>query len=1021
MRLSTLVRPTLGIIFVVLTCLEALGLYWFLKGFLLTRQTLDLRGHRYDPWERLNIRYNDTDTVSADTLRSGSVPAKPPFQRTVIVLIDALRFDFILNMTDITGPRYYLNQLPVIQQTLQTHPTSSLLFQFRADPPTTTMQRVKGLMTGSLPTFIDAGANFATSSVGEDHLLYHLHQRYKDIYFMGDDTWVNLFPEVFDRPDRTFDSDSFKMFDLHTVDNNILSHLWPLMEGDTSWDLAIAHFLGVDHCGHTYGPSHPNMAKKLTQMNGVLERLMTHIDNETLLVVMGDHGMSVEGDHGGESVEELMSGLFLYSGRDLTMARETGGQPTYYAILSQRIHQQRADILGLDFDAISQRLLYPANASQYPVVSQIHLVPTLSYLLGVPISFGNLGAIIPELLYPSDSTDRLRTLLHFVEQFRINALQVYDYLHYYYDHTAHPGFAPSKLQTSLENMFAADDIMTQLSSNPVFKAALDGEAIDEASRMDLTRQLEQAILSYNAFLLHIIKYCGMIWAQFDVGCMTVGIVVLILSTCAAIWLLYRPQATLRQVAVTGFSSFCFVLTLVGFRYSFLYTTLRDYGWFEKMQLFDWLGAALAVTAATVMFTLRYRQSVQFATDLWHRWDWPIVLVTVLCNALTLGSNSFVIWEDRGMRFVTVTLCVWWAVRSVFNDTKLRSLMPPLLTALWIRITSMTGQCREEQFPYCDYIHNGYLSLGHSMDIRAQLPTLSFILVCVLQVVYALPRLFQRQLKGRVSSLILMMYRCSLVIVLLHTVVDIYDSSQATTEAPDSSSLSALFNQWVQVYLPRVVYVNSIASMGICLYESRSSRSGAKHHSNRDVSWVLLFAWSVTLAMLQRPLGACIVLGVPYIVSLLTRGTRSTLLIRLLLLHYLGQHLFFVTSHQSTLTSLPWKAAFVGFDDMNYYCGATLVILSTLAGFLLSWLGWAVLLATETTTTTPDRKCDQQDVPRCLFLLVLAQSIPTFLSSIFVLILRRHLMTWKIFAPRFLLQAMLSIGSHLASVFIKSLL
>ena len=36
-----------------------------------------------------------------------------------------------------------------------------LLLKFIADPPTTTLQRLKGLTTGSLPTFIDAGSNFA--------------------------------------------------------------------------------------------------------------------------------------------------------------------------------------------------------------------------------------------------------------------------------------------------------------------------------------------------------------------------------------------------------------------------------------------------------------------------------------------------------------------------------------------------------------------------------------------------------------------------------------------------------------------------------------------------------------------------------------------------------------------------------------------------------------------------------------------------------------------------------------------
>ena len=41
------------------------------------------------------------------------------------------------------------------------------------------------------------------------------------------------------------------------------------MVGD-DWDILVAHFLGVDHCGHRFGPDHPAMADKLTQMDGVI-------------------------------------------------------------------------------------------------------------------------------------------------------------------------------------------------------------------------------------------------------------------------------------------------------------------------------------------------------------------------------------------------------------------------------------------------------------------------------------------------------------------------------------------------------------------------------------------------------------------------------------------------------------------------------------------------------------------------------------------------------------------------------
>lgn len=41
--------------------------------------------------------------------------------------------------------------------------------------------------------------------------------------------------------------------------------------------------------------------------------VMERLQNDTLLVVMGDHGMTESGDHGGESQKETDAAIFLYS------------------------------------------------------------------------------------------------------------------------------------------------------------------------------------------------------------------------------------------------------------------------------------------------------------------------------------------------------------------------------------------------------------------------------------------------------------------------------------------------------------------------------------------------------------------------------------------------------------------------------------------------------------------------------------------------------------------------------------
>lgn len=74
------------------------------------------------------------------------------------------------------------------------------------------------------------------------------------------------------------------------VDSKIYDEL---MKND--WDLLIAHYLGVDHAGHRYGPNHPEMTRKLDETNARLEKIINLIPDDVLLYVVGDHGMTENG------------------------------------------------------------------------------------------------------------------------------------------------------------------------------------------------------------------------------------------------------------------------------------------------------------------------------------------------------------------------------------------------------------------------------------------------------------------------------------------------------------------------------------------------------------------------------------------------------------------------------------------------------------------------------------------------------------------------------------------------------
>ena len=200
------------------------------------------------------------------------------FRKAVIIIIDALRFDFVVRQDSVnkTEELPFQNKFSSIYEKLENSPENCFLYKFVADPPTTTLQRLKGMTTGSLPTFVDAGSNFAKTEITEDNFIDQLYRLGKNITFMGDDTWTGLFPQRFN---KNFPYSSFNVKDLDTVDNGVIGHLLPELK-ETNWDLIIAHLLGVDHCGHTFGPYHSKMMEKLTQMDNLLR--LVHIKNMEL-------------------------------------------------------------------------------------------------------------------------------------------------------------------------------------------------------------------------------------------------------------------------------------------------------------------------------------------------------------------------------------------------------------------------------------------------------------------------------------------------------------------------------------------------------------------------------------------------------------------------------------------------------------------------------------------------------------------------------------------------------------------
>ncbi|KAK2459526.1 hypothetical protein APHAL10511_008468 [Amanita phalloides] len=396
--------------------------------------------------------------------------------RAVVLIIDALRFDFVVS------PPGRHNALSLPSRLSAHHPTHSLLFNAYADPPTATLQRIKAITTGSLPTFIDIGNNFDASSISEDSLLTQAHLAGKTVSFMGDDTWMGLFPDAF-HPNMTFPYDSFNVEDLHTVDQGVITHLFPLLHDPSEpFDLLIGHFLGVDHVGHRLGPDHPSMTAKLEEMNSVLERVVDIIDDDTLLVVLGDHGMDRSGDHGGDGDLETSAALWIYS-KGPALASSDSVPPSTLLPLKT----------------------FPGSSTPHRAVQQIDILPTISLLLGLPIPFNNLGSVIPEIFWRSaDNKDK-----HLLQRaLELNANQIRTFLDAY--------------RASASGTRELDDAWPDIQS-----------AWDTISSFSGDGNAQERLIALYQFNRLALAACRAMWAQFNPVLMAFGLAVLAFAWVAA--------------------------------------------------------------------------------------------------------------------------------------------------------------------------------------------------------------------------------------------------------------------------------------------------------------------------------------------------------------------------------------------------------------------------------------------------------------------------------------------------------
>ncbi|KAI1942479.1 mannose-ethanolamine phosphotransferase gpi13 [Ophidiomyces ophidiicola] len=954
-----------------LVFIHLVGIFFFTKGFLLTRLVLDTKS------ECSALPFATSDHPSIRSSEKGCWHPKS-FDKAVIVIIDALRYDFAVPFhPTIEGqsPRLFHHNIPVLHETALQQPNNAFLLPFIADPPTTTLQRLKGLTTGTLPTFIDAGSNFAGTAIEEDNIIAQLRSAGKRVVHLGDDTWNALFPGYFEE-DLSHAYDSFNVWDLFTVDNGVTEHIFPLLhaENATKWDIVIGHYLGVDHAGHRYGPDHAAMAAKLKEMDGVLRRLIETIDDSTLLVVMGDHGMDSKGDHGGESDDEVEATLWMYSKKKI-------------------------------FGRTSSDALYPPKSAKERPVPQIDLVPTLSLLLGLPIPFNNLGSPIEEAFAGANGKD-LRNLIS------VNRLASAQIERYQREYARARGLDQSQTSSPLSLWHQTEQKW--------------GSA--EGAKNPSYTVLRSIYNSYREYQRDTLNVCRGLWARFDVPSMMLGIGI----SAAGIGLLVfyarairgdRTDITFPTLKRTSIAAMVGAVAGVVSATTLLLPIPAVEG--------GVLGAAVGIIlgASSTILWIPRRIISPLPTSLW---GWLAVVFTV-AQSVGFASNSYTIWEDRILLFFLTTFGVLAAIsslRQTAKEDRILGLYHSIIFVVLGRLASLSRLCREEQMPYCRSTYYASNTSSTSAPWQLLIPfAVSLILPTVIRSYYQGTKSYE----GSAIFWIGFAFRMGLLLAATYRFLDTADDGNWLVL--NSSTLKSTKRILAQIILAiafaagttTFTWAKPCVSIAMTSGQSAAKRSVtilgyANIYGTRYFILVVNFALAVIL--LQKPMGGgTIAIQIWQILSLLeildtNHLTTSNSAIGPIMLAVLGSFHFFATGHQATLSSIQWETAFIALDNVRYPWSPLLVIFNTFGAQILSAVA-APLTAlwkrpiesrgpqvVNGVAKTPENSTKRliADIAQASTTHILYYATINLATTMWAGWLRRHLMLYRIFCPRFLMGA-----------------
>lgn len=304
------------------------------------------------------------------------------YNKLIYVVLDALRFDSLVPVDKEGG---YHNRMTVMTD----ESINKRAFFSVAGIPTATTCRIVGLMTGAPNSKLDLISAFTNMQVNADNLPNRSEGRTCSFY--GDQFWKYAFSALNKQENVIC---SFSKGDIERREDLLFEKMILRIKEEQD-EFTFAHFISLDAFGHSYGTASPMMTATLDRFDGYVRQIYREMSEDSLLVVVSDHGVTDQGAHGGSSPRELASVCVLFTKDKLSR---------YAEACPQRFIERFYEV----GDCNTEKDWVKAK-EKYSMIHQDDIVVTISHLMGLPIPFNSYGNLIQSVVDDRTAWENLAT------------------------------------------------------------------------------------------------------------------------------------------------------------------------------------------------------------------------------------------------------------------------------------------------------------------------------------------------------------------------------------------------------------------------------------------------------------------------------------------------------------------------------------------------------------------------------------------------------------------------------------